>query len=445
MSFLSKVRANRKVLITYVSKDYVEQLRTVHFALLTVSAGLLLLILSVKPYDPQKAVLQLEAILRLKQLWTPDKLFANLPMGDSGTAVLGPEVFSFADSLSLQLTEAGHKPLLIPIEAPPPGDFIFEDNPMPFPDTLDHFSLWWKALKDKGFKFDLASELKIGGYCDALVYGPRCEIVYNARSSNRDVDKSEKVSIEPIISGGNLIGRVDARSARSLREGAFLPNGLRVLIPVLQHTTSVVKQEAALKAVSPDATPGDFATSFPDLYQATRSLLQYEELPDILKHLTAESSNAEVFEALGLKIPAEQVTSWGTVVILCIQLYLFVYLRGLKRPLQPSDEAWGVGWFAASESLLPRSIFFVTVWILPALTVILLARHALEQRFQLTPFRFNHGAGKISEFFAFAHDFPAVPFIILGCVLALALGYLDWFNRPRVETESEPSHSQLFE
>jgi hypothetical protein len=51
------------------SKDFVEHLRTVHFALIAVSAGLILLVLSARQYNAATALVQIEEILDLKHRW----------------------------------------------------------------------------------------------------------------------------------------------------------------------------------------------------------------------------------------------------------------------------------------------------------------------------------------------------------------------------------------
>src|SRR5215510_3897539 len=65
----------------YASKDYVEHLRTVHFALLSVSAGVLLLVFTAKSYDSRKAAIQMQEILRLKKVWSPEGIRAPLMAG----------------------------------------------------------------------------------------------------------------------------------------------------------------------------------------------------------------------------------------------------------------------------------------------------------------------------------------------------------------------------
>lgn len=440
---LPKLQRKSAPKVCYSSKDYIEQLRTIHFALLAVSAGLLLLILSARPFDPQKASLQMEGILWLKGVWTPDKLAANFPVGDSGNASNGNEpLFPLTDPLGARLNGwRGEGSQIVPIEAPQPGEFIYLEEDWSFPDTLDYFRLWWNALGRQGFRFSSVQGITLGPTCTTTDSRVRCEIVEGTRASARPDANWLHIQISPVMgragNGYALSGYVTDQQREF---------GLHLNIPILHLTINSVSQQAILTRL-PDAKPGNFATSFPDLYQATNGPLQYLDLVDVQKHLNEDraASSGEVFEVLGLKIPTEQITGWGPAVILCILLYLYVYLRALKSPLEPSDDAWNVGWFAACESFLPRSIYFVTVWVLPGAAVLLLAKHALSQRLQQTPFRWHQGAGAIRELFSFARDFPAVPFIIIGCMISLLLGYLNWSNRPRIRMEPAPSRSQLFE
>jgi hypothetical protein len=54
------------------SKDFVEHLRTVHFALIAVSVGLILLVLSSSQYNAVTALVQVQEILDLKRQWSSD-------------------------------------------------------------------------------------------------------------------------------------------------------------------------------------------------------------------------------------------------------------------------------------------------------------------------------------------------------------------------------------
>jgi hypothetical protein len=413
----------------YASTSYIEQLRTVHFALLSVSAGLLLLSLTAKSYDPQKAAVQLEDIISLKAAWTARNLPALLQKPTQHDNNLTGPTESLGDLHSIRIiTKAGQKPQLIPIDFVPHSDMVWIEHPIgPFPNNLREFAQWWKELGKTSHTWTSRSAIWAVRKC-YISHADSCEITQNKPANDVDV---RQITLDP---------RWGVNPSSLLR---FI--GIELDVEVAGYFQYSVSQADVIKRLPPGTSAGDFGTSFPDLYEATKGVLESSELEDVLKHLYADSGSSEVFEVFGLKIPAGQVASFGTVVILCVQLYLLLYLRGLKKPLEPSDAAWDVGWFAANEAPFPRSIFFVTVLILPVTTVILLAIHTMNQRLKQTSFHWNWRFVASNQFLAFMHEFPAVPFIILGCCLTLILGYLNWSNRPRIRTETANSRSQLFE
>jgi hypothetical protein len=217
---------------------------------------------------------------------------------------------------------------------------------------------------------------------------------------------------------------------------------------VLQYFTIALSQRNVISALG--VRPGDFSLSFPDLNRAIYGAGNLD-LDGLSRYLQANVSTSEVFEAFGLKIPSQQVTTWGTLVVLCIQLYLYMYLRGLKNPLEPSDKAWDVGWFAVNDALLPRSIFFITVFLLPVITVFMLTKHFVDQRTgngaydwlsQRYAFPQRYGMSRLRVFLALS---PEVLVVILPFCISVVLGYLSWRNRPRVGREAATSRRQLFE
>jgi hypothetical protein len=118
---------------------------------------------------------------------------------------------------------------------------------------------------------------------------------------------------------------------------------------------------------------------FPDLARAGHDL-EALELDDVEKFISSEAAKGtEVFEAFGMKFPAGQITFWGIAVLLGVQLYFFVYLKQLSGRLGRTDAGWDVPWIGMDTSILARSIFFLTVVLLPCLTMALLGAHAISQ------------------------------------------------------------------
>jgi hypothetical protein len=418
--------------------------------------------------------MEMEGIMKLTALWSPKGVCDHESLATSkhpcelqttserGISLVEELGVKGSDSLILKVTrpsERSFKPLLARLTPPPVKEFawrrtvlspghIKEDRDSgldAIPTTLDKFAAWWSVLGREPHWFAQVAE--IAPDCKPIgVRGYACEVL--------DIGGLD-------AKGKAALGNVDAilrttdtwtafyRGESGKEQWTLLltygfPFNSITRVDGAKYWQGSVSQMDVLD-LFPWSVAGDFKTSFPDLYQGTLGI-QSLDFERILRYLESNSSSSsEVFEAFGLKIPAEQVTAWGTVVILCIQLYLFVYLRGLKRPLEPSDDAWNVGWFAANDAPLPRSIFFVTIWALPALTVILLAKHALDQRLQQASLRLHWGFLFSKQCLTFAHDFPAVPLILTGCCVSFLLGYLNWMSRPRIRMEPVPLPSQLFE
>jgi hypothetical protein len=409
MTLFPKVTAKSGSRLTFASQDYVEQLRTVHFALLSVSAGLLLLIMSAKTYDSRKAIVELEELLELKKEWSPAFLLrnaeriANSGAKDTVPLTHGPAGLDFK-AIPVRVSVPGQKPMLFYLQPPAEDQFHwmhFDGALSIFPNTLSGIEVWWNELK-KGSHI-LLRPAAIARDCDSSIPRSTCEVFHILRVP---AGVLQRAPITTTDTDGDSI--LNCESDGDTLHVSFTFN----VGSYWKHNV----QQSDILPLFPDSKGGEFAAAFPDLHRATTELSSLE-LADVLKHLNADSTDSETFEAFGLKVPSDQVTAWGTVAILCIQLYLYVYLRAFKNPLEPSDDAWNIGWFAVNDAPLPRLIFFTTVFVLPSLAVILLSKHALDQRIERG---------------GFVYDFKAFPVLVIACCLSLVLGYLNWRNRPGV-------------
>src|SRR5215472_6902195 len=108
------------------------------------------------------------------------------------------------------------------------------------------------------------------------------------------------------------------------------------------------------------------------------------------------------------KDPAELVSNWGTLLLLCGQLYLIVYLRQLSGRLKEDDDGWNVPWIALEGSWLGQGMYIATLVLTPT-AVMFLRYHALHPPTGSHP-------GVLDEI---AFIFP----LFLSLVLALACWY----------------------
>jgi hypothetical protein len=201
------------------------------------------------------------------------------------------------------------------------------------------------------------------------------------------------------------------------------------------HTDVVFRVDSAIRVKGRDILtyltgiqpPHDFEDDFSDLAHAARDAKSYDlSLSDFESQLDKTPlKQLSDFEAFGMKFPLEQVTLWGTIVVLAIQLYFYVYLSELSRKMQPTDAGWDVPWVALVPSTFARAIFFVTVVVLPVSAQIAIAFH------------WEHVV-RFGRFFEqYVHWGPKFNLAVIGFVglslsliASISLSLLSWKNRP---------------
>jgi hypothetical protein len=210
--------------------------------------------------------------------------------------------------------------------------------------------------------------------------------------------------------------------------------GGTVAVPVLQYLQVPIDQKS-LASHFGNWHPGPFGEIFADLAQASG---QFGEttLEDFKKHLSDEASKGtEVFEAFGLKFPAGQVTLWGIILLLGIEIYFLAYLRQWAEKLGPDDSGWEVPWIGMDTSKLSQSIFFVTLVPLPVVALTFLAvRRATalfvspsdKNRHLLALLRSLNWSGRAE-----------ILVLLLASISSLAPALLCWKYRPRLPESAE--------
>jgi hypothetical protein len=308
------------------SKEYVEHLRTVHFTLVAVATGLIVLVLSAKRYDPVHALAQLEEVLKLKSQWSPawiqrngDFEIQNLPDCDSFfrceyaySPKYLPEHELIREAALKNRFEGfwADNGMLIRFELPsenwsqtsrPKG---VHWSPVSFPNTLAEFRQWWDDLAE--IPYDITFPRAIAS--------KRGKILHNDDVIGELIETEKADGDAPKIAARFPLVFIVDESAKNFRYISLDDRNKNEVfgydLPVTQ-VMHVVMSQQMVNARFQSMTLGEFDTAFADLGAAALPYqnLQLARLESFL-HDDA-SKGSEVFEALGLKVPADQITLWG--------------------------------------------------------------------------------------------------------------------------------------
>jgi hypothetical protein len=439
------------------SKDYVEHLRTIHFALIAVSIGLIVVLISSTSYSPSIARREIYEILELKQLWSPNWIEANgrttgrslsepKKEGDEPVDEFYRKLFErnaeldfslknkklFARQYKRKKSGALERNNITVMLLLPENDWQVVNTknlgvtPTVFCATLSDFRLWWNSL---GTPYAVNFPSRIGEFGFRGTVSGIFTLVNLSDRYSENFEAEAKETIHLFLNA-------------NVPEGFFsfdsIATGLNsVTIPILKLNYSETDRSTLNKTFQSWGS-GEFENSFYNLDQATRDnkTLTLEDIAKIVSEDAAKGP--EVFEVFGLKFPQKHITIWGIVILLGVQLYLFVYLRQLTGHMGADDPGWDVPWIALDQSALGRSLLFLTVTVLPCIASALIGINFM-QHFVHQPFE-----GALPKSMADAlvrHPIFSLVFVCSFSASAV-LGILSWKHRP-----SEPiaRHTPTFE
>jgi hypothetical protein len=345
------------------SKDFVEHIRTVHFALITVCGALVLLVGSPRSYSPADSLSQLTKIIEAKKQTLDTILGANIVTALTGQIKAGAKIRNrdsfecVVDRLWIGVSRAGE------------NASWYSEYQQQIPDNIDGFKKWWEnhesertfTVAARDYPFKNKTEGLIGSIIDHREAKPSQSIVEFAPSDNTFLEEAD--------SDIHLSLRQSSQKNATGWELAGSQPPYEVIIPVQTESRTLNGSDF----IDTGKICHTFDTCFPDLSKATGTLggMPLESLRQYL--LGQMDKGEEVFEAFGLKIKVGQITLWGFVVVLSVQLYLFLHFKELRSKIAPGDSGWDVPWIGVYKSSLSRLVFFSTICILPLLTAGLLA------------------------------------------------------------------------
>jgi hypothetical protein len=451
------------------SKDFVEHLRIVHLTLVGISVAILIIVMSTSPYKPAVAAREIHQIVHLKNIWSEEWIrshsshagVAIIPysrLGEldpafslgAGTELIGrlseerfPNsrmVFPISNLSEHRNARIHYFRLILPKEVfkKSGSDYILARVPE-FPSSLKEFEIWWNGLVSP-IELYYSSSLAI----DTLDYRPpRIGIQFSMFHGSEGV--SPQPEIGPEI---QLLSMTDLDGIFESRLMATIPRSSKTMFTEYQIDVRGLEQDKLgqenLATFFGNWKVGEYKKSFSDLEKAAHDFdgLDFDDIEKILD--ANATKGGEVFEALGIKIPVDQVTIWGTVILLGVQIYLLLFLRQLNGRLGPADAGWDVPWVGMDQTKFAQCVLFLTVVVLPCLATGVLGGRAIL--LMATDYRDN--PGHFWSLPPLRQWNPSVPakiiLIVAAFAAAIVLAIQSWKYRPRM-TQEPSCPSQLFE
>lgn len=407
------------------SKDFVEHIRTVHFTLIALCAGLIALASFPGKTEIRTAREQASEILKVTNTWD-DALFetaANETVKIRDKSVIGG-LYIFTDSATdsdavfadfdTSLTFDAHTVWFRPSFAPRswivdireripaelfPDPESIEGEPVEgssvllvgAPRSISTFRKLWDNLIPPGrivipgkpedcFASDNASD-PFGDGEGFEFNKTKCEI--RPHDPSRKAEQVEMSFWEPVGIKKDAIADLGQKKWRyefitervipqATTQKVFLP--VRAVFHVDFHPQEVLIRRS-------EKWQGKNGEAFKDAFRELASVDESFEDADILsavRILDAEAKRTgDAFEAMGLKIPAEVAVRCGVLLVIVVQLYLWIHLHEFGNRLD-RDAGFDVAWIGVYFSKSARAMSFVSLVVLPACTVVLLSIRGLE-------------------------------------------------------------------
>lgn len=123
--------------------------------------------------------------------------------------------------------------------------------------------------------------------------------------------------------------------------------------------------------------PGKFNDTFPELSALTKNLdsLTIDQVSDLLKR--DEEQARQSFEIFGAKFPSEILGIWGIVILLSIQLYQWLHLRNFIY-LNSSNEKIDFPWIALYRGFIPKVVTIFSACLLPIIVIFKIRKNEMK-------------------------------------------------------------------
>jgi hypothetical protein len=150
-------------------------------------------------------------------------------------------------------------------------------------------------------------------------------------------------------------------------------HGSKRVAEVRVKTLPFKVDERYLSLFFSDWKPGDFDRAFPEL-RAVSSGIGNLEIADAVQRIQLEvASEGRDISILGLSIPISQVSQWGAIILLSVQLYFWLHLHELVKKIEPAAEGWDVAWIGLYTARASFAVALISSCILSVAAAMTLA------------------------------------------------------------------------
>ncbi|MBS0417716.1 MAG: hypothetical protein JSR66_08380 [Proteobacteria bacterium] len=402
------------------SVDFVEHLRSVHFSLIALSAGLLVVVVGSQDRNMTKAITQATQIAELESRWAIVQTdLVRQVMGYGDQPVFGdPQLYSQVKGLVIEGTTANDtKPesYLVNFTIQPKlfikyvPKRISPEIMSESPHTIAQFKSWWERLRE-GFNVKVPSLASIPE-CVAFLwdssaaqhhlphnfYRINCSIDYGDPSDwnsdevfdvDADSDSLPKDMMGELGDDTEFISGHMHYNGHPVLATSELPKShspkTDLYVGVYVHLQSVRLNESAFQRIFPDWRTGPFDSAFRELAVASRDNETISITDALHRMVDSQSKGEQTVEAMGLKIPAPELTRWGVILIVCVQIYFWLHLRQFSRRIKSHSPGLGVAWIGVYGSTLAMVTTLLSACLLPAATLTILLRRILYEFFSIS-------------------------------------------------------------
>jgi hypothetical protein len=138
-------------------------------------------------------------------------------------------------------------------------------------------------------------------------------------------------------------------------------------------TTTVTPQVLAMKAIVAPARwiPGSFRTAFPDLFRrrGAEADKPATRLASTLEKELQDSRESAYFELAGFKIRQSLLNSVGLGIVIALQLYLWLHLRGFRKLGDQVLKGRIFPWLAFYPDCLSRLVAGLLIGLVPLVPI----------------------------------------------------------------------------